>query len=322
MMHRGAACGNDWPGCPIPAQRWGAGTSWSTCWRWRSARSQEPGTTPRWRSPNGRRAARRRPWPSAPAGLLPQAAADGKTMRGAARPDGSQVHLLSVFDVTGGHARAQREVDAKTNEIPELEHVTAGLDLTGTVLTLDALHTQSETARRITEAEHGHYLMIIKGNQPSLLDAVRTALAGPEAASSHRRGPRRTPARAPGAAQHPRRPRHWHRLAARHPRAGAPRGAGDDPVLAAHVVRGRQHVPQRRPAHHPAAGAVAHLLGQVGSAAGQQPSPQRPGHRSRAGPFEPRGEPRQVQSRYRRHASGIRPDVRLRPPGRYQPGSA
>jgi hypothetical protein len=37
--------------------------------------------------------------------------------------------------------------------------------------------------RRITEAEHGHYLMIIKGNQPSLLDAVRTALAGPEAAS-------------------------------------------------------------------------------------------------------------------------------------------
>ena len=116
----------------------------------------------------------------APAGLLPQAAADGKTMRGAVRPDGSQVHLLSVFDVTAGHARAQREVDAKTNEIPELEHVTAGLDLTGTVLTLDALHTQVETARRITEDEHGHYLMIIKGNQPSLLDAVHATLAGPD----------------------------------------------------------------------------------------------------------------------------------------------
>ena len=48
-----------------------------------------------------RRAAKAGP---APAGLLPQAAADGKTMRGAIRPDGSQVHLLSVFDVTGGHA--------------------------------------------------------------------------------------------------------------------------------------------------------------------------------------------------------------------------
>jgi hypothetical protein len=57
--------------------------------------------------------------------------------------------------------------------------------------------------------------MIIKGDQPSLLDAVRTALAGPEAASSYRRGPGEHRARAPGAAQHPHRPRHWHRLAAR-----------------------------------------------------------------------------------------------------------
>ena len=46
-----------------------------------------------------RRAAKAGP---APAGLLPQAAADGKTMRGAVRPDGSHVHLLSVFHVTGG----------------------------------------------------------------------------------------------------------------------------------------------------------------------------------------------------------------------------
>ena len=121
-----------------------------------------------------RRSAKARP---APAGLLPQAAADGKTMRGAVRPDGSQVHLLSVFDVTAGHTRAQREVDAKTNEIPELEHVTAGLDLAGTVLTL---HTQSETARRVTGDERGHYLMIVKANQPSLLDAIQQALAGPD----------------------------------------------------------------------------------------------------------------------------------------------
>jgi len=43
-----------------------------------------------------RRAAKAGP---APAGLLPQAAADGKTVRGAIPADGSQVHLLSVFDV-------------------------------------------------------------------------------------------------------------------------------------------------------------------------------------------------------------------------------
>jgi hypothetical protein len=51
---------------------------------------------------------------SAGPGLLPHAAADGKTARGAVRPDGSQVHLLSAFHVTAGRVMAQREVGAKT----------------------------------------------------------------------------------------------------------------------------------------------------------------------------------------------------------------
>jgi predicted transposase YbfD/YdcC len=115
-----------------------------------------------------------------PPGLLEHAAADGKTVRGAVRPDGSQVHLLSVLDTATGRVRAQREIDAKTNEIPELAPAIAHLDLIGQVVTLDALHTQTETARHLVEDKHAHYLMIIKGNQPSLLQAVTAALAGPD----------------------------------------------------------------------------------------------------------------------------------------------
>jgi len=92
-----------------------------------------------------RRAARAAASPGLP-GLLEQAAADGKTVRGAVRPDGSQVHLLSLFDVTTGCVRAQREIPAKTNEIPEFAPAIAHLDLIGTVVTADALHTQAETA--------------------------------------------------------------------------------------------------------------------------------------------------------------------------------
>ena len=127
-----------------------------------------------------RRAARAAASPGLP-GLAGQAAADGKTVRGAVRPDGSQVHLLSLFDVTSGCVRAQREIDAKTNEIPELAPAIAHLDLIGTVVTADALHTQAETARYLVEDKQAHYLMIIKGNQPSLLAAVTEALAGPDA---------------------------------------------------------------------------------------------------------------------------------------------
>jgi len=101
-----------------------------------------------------RRAARAKP---APPGLLEQAAADGKTVRGAVRPDGRQVHLLSVLDVATGCVRAQREIDARTNEIPELAPALAHLDLIGTVVTLDALHTQAETARYLVEDKQAHY---------------------------------------------------------------------------------------------------------------------------------------------------------------------
>lgn len=126
-----------------------------------------------------RRAAKAAQKPAAP-GLPEQAAVDGKTVRGAVRPDGSRVHLLSAFHVADGRTLAQREIDAKTNEIPELAPLTERLDLAGMVLTLDALHTQRETARLICEDIRGHYLMIIKANQPSLLQAAAAALAGPD----------------------------------------------------------------------------------------------------------------------------------------------
>ena len=126
-----------------------------------------------------RRAARGAASPGLP-DLLQHAAVDGKTVCGAVRPDGSQVHLLSLFDVTTGCVRAQREIAAKTNEIPELAPAIAHLDLIGNVVTVDALHTQAETARYLAEDKKAHYLMIVKGNQPSLLAAVTEALAGPD----------------------------------------------------------------------------------------------------------------------------------------------
>lgn len=45
-------------------------------------------------------------------------AVDGKTLRGARRADGSQVHLLSALDTSTGIVLAQVTVNAKSNEIP------------------------------------------------------------------------------------------------------------------------------------------------------------------------------------------------------------
>jgi predicted transposase YbfD/YdcC len=42
------------------------------------------------------------------------------------------------------------------------------LDLTGRVVTADALHTQRETARFLVEDKQAHYLLTVKANQPTL----------------------------------------------------------------------------------------------------------------------------------------------------------
>lgn len=99
-------------------------------------------------------------------------AVDGKTLRGARRPNGSQVHLLSAFLHGQGVTVAQREVGEKTNEIPELPKLLKPLDIKGRVVTADAMHTQKETARFIVEEKEADYVFIVKDNQKTLRDDI------------------------------------------------------------------------------------------------------------------------------------------------------
>jgi hypothetical protein len=95
-------------------------------------------------------------------------AVDGKSLRRAVREDGSRVHLLSAFLQGQGITVAQREIPAKTNEIPEIKPLLEPLELNGRVVTADALHTQRETARFLVEDKQAHYLLTVKENQPTL----------------------------------------------------------------------------------------------------------------------------------------------------------
>lgn len=126
-----------------------------------------------------RRAAAEASKPEVP-GLLPQVACDGKTARGAVRADGTRVHLLSALDAGAGLTLAQREVSAKSNEIPELAPMLEALDIAGKVISADALHGQRDAAQKI-HAAGGYYLQFIKGNQPSLMEAIAARLIGTDA---------------------------------------------------------------------------------------------------------------------------------------------
>ena len=74
-------------------------------------------------------------------------AVDGKTARGARGPDRTATHLFAAFDHRSGVVLGQTQVDAKTNEITVFAPLLDRLDITGTVITADALHTQDRHAR-------------------------------------------------------------------------------------------------------------------------------------------------------------------------------
>jgi predicted transposase YbfD/YdcC len=122
--------------------------------------------------------------------LQPQVACDGKMARGALRGDGTPLFILSAAAVgplngaAGAIVIADREIPAKTNEIPEMIPMLLELNerfpLAGQVLTADALHTQDDFAKLSREKLNAHFVLTVKKNRKNLhaaLDALCWASA-------------------------------------------------------------------------------------------------------------------------------------------------
>ena len=101
-------------------------------------------------------------------------ALDGKRVRGASRQmDGDgNCHLIAALEHGSGLVRGQVQVADKANEMPAVRDLLAGMDLAGRIVTADAMHTQTETARLIVGGG-ADYLLTAKGNQPEMLDDIR-----------------------------------------------------------------------------------------------------------------------------------------------------
>jgi predicted transposase YbfD/YdcC len=103
-------------------------------------------------------------------------AIDGKEVRGAL------AHRVPVRLVAAvrhdGAVLAQTAVSAKGNEITAAPRLLRQLDLRGKVVTMDALLAQRRLARQI-RAQGGHYLMVVKADQPEMLDALHLLFAEP-----------------------------------------------------------------------------------------------------------------------------------------------
>ena len=94
-------------------------------------------------------------------------AVDGKTLRGSGHGSDDSRHLLAAFDHGHGVVLGQVDVGAKTNEIPLFSALLDRIQITGAVITADAMHAQREHAAYL-HRRGAHYLLIVKRNQPGL----------------------------------------------------------------------------------------------------------------------------------------------------------
>jgi len=100
-------------------------------------------------------------------------AVDGKTVRRS--KDGTlgkaAIHMVNVWAVENGLVLAQDKVDDKTNEITVIPTLLKLLDLTGTLVTIDAIGCQTNIAKTIRE-QQADYVLAVKENQPTLYEDI------------------------------------------------------------------------------------------------------------------------------------------------------
>jgi predicted transposase YbfD/YdcC len=98
-----------------------------------------------------------------------QVAIDGKVLRRSFdRAAGtSPLQLVSAWAADLRISLGQVAVDENSNEITAVPELLELLELTGAVVTLDAMHCQKDTAAAI-QAKQADYVLTVKGNQPGL----------------------------------------------------------------------------------------------------------------------------------------------------------
>jgi predicted transposase YbfD/YdcC len=113
---------------------------------------------------------------------------DGKTLRGTIPLGTTQgVHLVAAYLPDEGVVLAQLQVEQKANELTVAPTLLAQLDLTGVVVTGDAMFAQRNLSVQVVKGG-GDYLWKVKENQAELLDDIKTLFDPPPLTKSEAPG--------------------------------------------------------------------------------------------------------------------------------------
>jgi predicted transposase YbfD/YdcC len=104
-------------------------------------------------------------------------AIDGKTLRGSYDHDRDRaaIHMVSAWATENKLSLGQVVVHEKSNEITAIPELLQLLEISGALVTIDAMGCQREIADRIRE-RGGDYVLAVKQNQPKLYEQVEQAI--------------------------------------------------------------------------------------------------------------------------------------------------
>lgn len=125
------------------------------------------------------------PWQEQVLGPVPAGDAvvlDGKEVRG------GKLMLVNAVAQPSQRGLGLEPVDRKTNEIPTARTLIQRLPLTGRLVQMDGMHTQHQTVHQILYEKGADYSLILRENQPTLLQTAQTLLpeSVPPSGPAHR----------------------------------------------------------------------------------------------------------------------------------------
>jgi hypothetical protein len=102
-----------------------------------------------------------------------QVAVDGKELL-----NSRGLEIASAYSVKKGRWLGSELVAEGSNEIPAVQALLRRAEIEGSLVTADALNTQTETARIIVQERGGDYLLPVKGNQKGVQENVQQLYQG------------------------------------------------------------------------------------------------------------------------------------------------
>lgn len=83
------------------------------------------------------------------------------------------VEIVSAYSVKEGRWLGSEAVAEGSNEIPAAQELLRRVEIEGSLVTADAMHTQTQTARIIVQDRGADYLFTVKGNQKGVCENVQ-----------------------------------------------------------------------------------------------------------------------------------------------------